>query len=43
MTEDQMIGWHHGPDGHEFGKLWELMMGREDWYATAHGVTKSWT
>ena len=18
MTEDEMVGWHHGPDGHEF-------------------------
>ena len=19
MTEDEMVGWHHQPDGHEFG------------------------
>ena len=24
-------------------KLRELVMGREDWHATVHGVTKSWT
>ena len=18
MTEDEIVGWHHGPDGHEF-------------------------
>ena len=25
------------------GELWELVMDREAWHATAHGVTKSWT
>ena len=39
MTEDEMAGWHHRLDGHEFG----LVMYREAWHAAVHGVAKSWT
>ena len=24
-------------------ELWELVMDRESWHASVHGVTKSWT
>ena len=39
MTEDEMVGWHHRLDGHEFGEL----MDREAWRAATHGVSKSQT
>ena len=43
MTEDEMLGWHHWLNGHEFEQAWELVMDREAWRAAVHGVTKSWT
>ena len=44
MTEDEMAGWHHQLNGHEFEfKLRKLVMDREAWRAVIHGVTKSWT
>ena len=43
MAEDEMAGWHHRLDEHEFGELRELVMDREAWRVAIHGVTKSWT
>ena len=40
-TEDEMAGWHHQLDGHEFDKLQELVMDKKP--GMLHGVTKSRT
>ena len=43
MTEDQMFGWHHRLNGHEFSKLRELAMDRVACRAAVHVVAKSQT
>ena len=40
MTENEMFGWHHRLDGHEFE---QVLRAGEAWCAAVHGVTKSQT
>ena len=43
MTEDEMTGWHHQINGHEFEQMQKIVKDREAWCATTDGVAKSWT
>ena len=43
MTEDEMVGWHHRLNGHEFEQALGVVMDREAWHAAVHGVAKSQT
>ena len=42
MTEDELVGCHHLMDT-GLSKLWELVIDREAWCASVHGVAKSQT
>ena len=39
--EDEMVGWPHRVNGHELGKLWEIVRDKEARHATVHEVTES--
>ena len=41
MTEDEMVGWLHRLNGHEFEQA--SGGGLEAWHAAVHGITKSRT
>ena len=43
MTEDEMVGWHHQLDGHQFEKLQESVIYRETPHAAVHVVAKRQT
>ena len=43
MTEDEIVGWHHQLNGHEFGQTLGDVKNREAWSAAVHAVIKSWT
>ena len=43
MIEDEIIGWYHRLDGHEFEQALGVGDGQGSWRAAVHGVTKSWT
>ena len=41
MTEDEMVGWHHLLEGHEFEQA--PGVGNEQGSLVIHEITKSWT
>ena len=42
-TEDEMVGWHHRLNAHEFELAPGVGDGQEAWRAVVHGVSKSQT
>ena len=42
-TEDEMIGWHHQLNRHEFEQVLERVKDREAWHTAVHGLAGSGT
>ena len=42
-TEDEMIGWHHQLNGHEFEQIWGDGEGQGTLMSCSYGVAKSRT
>ena len=42
-TEDEMVWWHHRLDVHDFEQAPGVVLDREAWRASVHGVTESRT
>ena len=40
MTKDELVGWHHQLNGHEFEQTLGDSEGRGSWPAAVHGVAK---
>ena len=40
MTEDEIVGWHHQLNRHEFEQPWEAVKDREAWRAAVHAVAE---
>ena len=43
MTEDEMVGWHHRLDAHEFEQALGVGDGQGGLACVVHGVTESQT
>ena len=42
MTEDEMVGWHHQLDAHEFEQALGVGDGQGSLASAVHVVAKSW-
>ena len=43
MTEDKMVGWHHGLNGQEFEQAPAMAKDKKAWHTAVHGFAKSQT